>query len=158
MVAVLEHVERAVDARALAVPEREHAVVLGAREQADLLRAPDRGGGEVLVDAGLEDDVALLEELARPPQRLVEPAERRAAIAGDEAGGVQPGRAVALALQHRQAHQRLDAGHQHPPALERVAVVEAHLCQGHGSLRLTYLLQGGTGERAGASRFKRRCR
>ena len=44
VVAVLEHVERAVDAGALAVPEREHAVVLGAREQPDLLRAPDRGG------------------------------------------------------------------------------------------------------------------
>ncbi len=32
---------------------REHAVVLARREQVDLLRAPDRGRGEVLVDAGL---------------------------------------------------------------------------------------------------------
>ena len=80
---------------------------------------------------GLEDDAALLQELARLPQRLVQPAQRRAAIAGDEARGVQPGGEVALALQHRQPDQRLDAGHQHPPALQRVAIVEAHLRQRH---------------------------
>ena len=131
VVAVLEHVERAVDARALAVPEGEDAVVLRAREQADLLRAPDRGGGQVLVDAGLEDDAALVQELAGLPQGLIEAAQRRAAIARDEPRRVQAGGEVALALQHRQADQRLDAGHQHPPALQRVAVVETHLRQGH---------------------------
>ena len=73
-----------------------------AGEQVDLLRAPDRGRGQVLVDAGLEHDVVLLEELLGAPQRLVEPAQRRAAVAGDEAGGVQPRREVALALHHRQ--------------------------------------------------------
>ena len=62
-VGVLEHVAAAVDARALAVPHREHAVVLRAGEQVDLLRAPDGGGGEVLVDARLEPDVAALEVL-----------------------------------------------------------------------------------------------
>ena len=59
MVAVLQHVERAVDARPLAVPEREHAVVFGAGEQADLLAAPDRGGGQILVQARLEADMLL---------------------------------------------------------------------------------------------------
>ena len=56
-VCVLEHVAAAIDTRPLAVPHREHAIDLGARMQVDLLRAPDRRGGEVLVQAGLELDV-----------------------------------------------------------------------------------------------------
>ncbi len=68
-VAVLEHVAAAIHARALAVPHREHAVVFRALEQIDLLRAPDRRGGEVFVDAGLELDVMLLEEFLRAVAR-----------------------------------------------------------------------------------------
>jgi hypothetical protein len=102
-VGVLEDVAAAIDARALAVPHREHTVVLCAGEEVQLLRAPDRGRGEVLVQPGLEPDVVALEVRARAPQRLVEAAERRAAVAGDEAGGVEPGALVAHALQHHQA-------------------------------------------------------
>ena len=46
----------------------------------------------------------------RLPQPEVEIAERAAAIAGNEAGGVEPGGEVAFALQHGQADQRLGAG------------------------------------------------
>ena len=109
-VAVAEHVAAAIDAGALAVPDADHAVVLGAGRQIELLRAPDRGGGEVFVHAGLEFDVVLLEMFSRGEQLLVVAAERRAAIAGDEARGVEPGGAVAADLRHRQPHQRLDAG------------------------------------------------
>ena len=73
-VGVLEHVHRAVGAGALAVPQAEHAIVLGAGEQADLLGAPDRSGGELLVHAGLEGDVVRGQPLGLAPQRLVEPA------------------------------------------------------------------------------------
>ena len=89
---------RAVDARALAVPDAEHAVVLALAAQLGLLRAPQRGGGEVLVEAGLEHDVVRREHAARALELLVEPAERRAAIAGDVAGGIEAGAAVALLL------------------------------------------------------------
>ena len=106
---VLEHVAGAVDPRALAVPHREHAIDVRARRQRDLLRAPHGGRGELFVEARLEHDPVLLQVLARLPQRLVHAAERRAAVAGNEAGGVQPGAPVALALKHRQAHQRLGA-------------------------------------------------
>ena len=99
----------------------------------DLLGAPQRGGGEVLVDAGLEFDVVLLDEALGLPQRLVEAAQRRAAIAGDVAGGVEPGGEVALALHHRQAHQRLRAGQVDPPAFEYVFVVQGHR-DGQGNL------------------------
>ena len=89
--------------------------------------APDRGGGEVLVDAGLELDVVRGEVLLRAPQRLVEAAQRRAAVAGDEAGGVQARAQVALALQQQQPDQRLRAGEEDAAALERVLVVERDL-------------------------------
>ena len=60
-IGVAEHVAGAVDARPLAVPHAEHAVVLALAAQFGLLRAPDRGRGEVLVQAGLEQDVVLVE-------------------------------------------------------------------------------------------------
>ena len=50
-IGVLERVDRAVDARALAVPDAEHAIDLGAGKQTDLLAAPHRGRREVLVEA-----------------------------------------------------------------------------------------------------------
>ena len=53
-----KRVAGAVDARPLAVPDAEHAVVLAFAEKLGLLRAPQRGGGKVLVDGGLELDVA----------------------------------------------------------------------------------------------------
>ncbi len=49
VVGVPEHVAAAVDARTLAVPEGEHAVVFGVAQQRHLLGAPDGGGGEFLV-------------------------------------------------------------------------------------------------------------
>src|SRR6185295_18524723 len=64
------------------------------------------------------------EVLLRGPQRLVVAAERRAAIAADEARGVEAERRVALSLQKRQADERLDAAHEGATGLERVLVVE----------------------------------
>ncbi len=60
-IAVAEHVAAAVDAGALAVPDADHPVILRAGREIELLRAPDRGGGEVLVHAGLKLDIVLLE-------------------------------------------------------------------------------------------------
>ena len=123
-VAVLQRVAAAVDPRPLAVPDREDAVIFGAGKQPDLLAAPDRGRGQLLVDRRLELDVVALDKAARAPQRLVERAERRAAIAGNKAAGVEPGRGIALPLHQRQAHQRLRAGQIDPAPFERVLVVE----------------------------------
>ena len=123
-VGVLEHVAAAVHARALAVPDGEHAVILGVVEQIELLRAPDGGRRHVFVHAGLELDVVGLEVFLRFPQRLVQPAEGRAAVAGDEARGVEAGGEVALALQHGQAHQGLGAGEEDTAGIERVLVFQ----------------------------------
>jgi hypothetical protein len=121
-IAVLQHVHRAVHAGALAVPDREHAIDGGAGKEIRLLAAPHRGRGEILVEPGLEVDVVLFQVPLRAPQRVVVHAERRAAIAGDEAAGVEAGRSVALLLHHRQAHQRLDAGEIHAALVQAIAV------------------------------------
>ena len=135
-IAVAEHVAAAIDAGALAVPDADHAVVAGARRQIELLRAPDRGGREVLVHAGLEFDVVLLEMFARGEQLLVVAAERRTAIAGDEARGVETGGAVAADLRHRQAHQRLDAGQEDVAGALGVFLIETDrtLVDSHSTL------------------------
>ena len=105
-----EHVAATVDAGPLPVPDADHAVIFGAGREIELLRAPDRGGGQVLVHARLELDVVLLEMFSCGEQLLVIAAERRTAVAADESCGVQPSGAVAADLRHRQADQRLDAG------------------------------------------------
>ena len=89
-----------------------------------LLRAPDRGGRDVLIEAGLETDVTLLEEGLGGVQRGVEAAQRRAAVARDVAGGKEAGLAVQRVLQHGQARQGLHAGEKDATAFEPVLVVE----------------------------------
>ena len=58
------------------------------------------------------------------PQLQVEAAQRTAAVAGDEAGGVLAGGAVAHLLHQRQAHQRLHAGQVDAALFAAVFVVE----------------------------------
>ncbi len=60
-VGVLEDVAAAVYAGTLAVPHAEDAVMFGARRKPDLLSAPQRRGGKVLIDAGLEYHLAFCE-------------------------------------------------------------------------------------------------
>ena len=68
----------------------EDAVDAALAAQFGLLGAPERGGGEILVQARLEPDVGgRRAALARPRHLQVDAAERRAAIAGDIAGGVR---------------------------------------------------------------------
>ncbi len=118
-IAVLEHIDGAISARPLAVPHRKDAVVFRALEQIDLLAAPDGGGCKLLIHAGLEVHVVRAQQLLLPPQRLVERAEGRPPIAGNEARRVQPGLEVALALQHGKLHQRLDAGEVSPLRMQQ---------------------------------------
>ena len=115
----------AVDARALAVPHAEHAVVFALAAQLRLLRAPQSGGGKVFVEAGLELDVGGGKMARGAHELLVEAAERGAAIAGDVARGVEAGALVALVLHQRGADQRLIAGDQDMVLGKVIFVVEA---------------------------------
>ena len=53
-IGVLEHIAGAIHPWGLAVPEPEHAVIARTVKQIDLLRAPDRRCGQVLVQALLK--------------------------------------------------------------------------------------------------------
>ena len=130
-VGMLERVHRAIDAGALAVPDAEYAIDLGAGKHADLLAAPHGRRRQILVETGRELDVMLLEEGFRAPQRVIVHAERRAAITRDETRGVEPLRAVAFALQHRQPDQRLRTGEEDALRIQPVLVVQPNFHQRH---------------------------
>ncbi len=128
-IGVAEHVAASIDSRALAVPHGEDAVVAGVPVEGDLLRAPHRGRGQVFVEPGLEVDVLGLEEFLRSPELVVDVAERRAAVAADKAGGVQPGAFVAGALQHRQTDQRLCSVEVDATARQLILVIQCNGAQ-----------------------------
>ena len=123
-VAVADCVHAPVEARTLAVPHGEDAVVPAVAERRRLLGAPDRGRGQVLVDGRLEMDIGTGEKAVGGPQLLVDVVHRGAAVAGDVAGGVEARRAVADMLHHREAHQRLAAGDVNPSFPALVLVVQ----------------------------------
>src|SRR5438132_83278 len=123
-VAVLERVAGAIDAGALAVPEPEHAIDLAVGLRLALLRPEHRSCREFLVHGGEEFDVVALQSLLDAPQLEIDAAERRAAIAGDEAGGVEPRGAVAPELVERDADDGLRTREEDPAVLALVAVGE----------------------------------
>jgi hypothetical protein len=121
---VPDRVGGAVEPRVLAEPHPEHAVVPRAGELGGELAPPHRGRPELLVDARLEDDLQLARELALALQFLVQAAERRAGVAGDERRRVEPAAPVGPVLVEGDAHDRLRAGREDLALVEHVLVVE----------------------------------
>src|ERR1700731_4124418 len=85
-IGVAEDIAAAIDARTLAVPEREDAIVLALPAHLGLLRAPYGGRGEILVEARLKQDAGGIERALCAQESKVETAEGRTAIARDETG------------------------------------------------------------------------
>jgi hypothetical protein len=98
---VADRVHAAVDAGALAVPHGEDTIVARAGVQAELLRTPDGGGRQVLVDPWAHHDVVGVEQRTHLLELAVDARQRRTAVSRDEAGGVEAPRDVALALHQR---------------------------------------------------------
>ncbi len=107
-VGVLQHVARPVEAGALAVPGADDAVDVLVGDGAAHLRPPDRGGGELLVEAGTVDDPAGVEAVAQAIERQVDAAEGRPRVAGHEGGGVEPVASVEVPAGHQQLAHRFD--------------------------------------------------
>ena len=128
-VAVLEHIARAIHARPLAVPEREHTLHGGFRVERHHLRAPHRRGGQLLIQAGGEADVVGVQVLFGAPHFLIDPAQRRAAIPRNKATGVEAGCLVTRFLRQQQTHQGLGAGEVHAASGLGVFVVQRDLGQ-----------------------------
>ena len=130
-IGVAEHVAGAIDAGALAIPHAEDAVVLALAAQLGLLRPPDGSRGQVLVDAALKTDIALLEEGPGALELGVEPAERRPAVTGDKSRGAKTVAAVELSLHQAEPHQGLEAGDENTAMAKVVFVVEFDVAQRH---------------------------
>ena len=129
-VAMAQRVARAIDAGALAIPHREHALDLGTFLEMGLLGAEHGGGAHVLVDRRHEVDAVLLEQGPGAPHLEIDPAEGRAAIAGNEAGGVPaPGRMAAGLVEH-DACEGLGAGEEDAALRAGVTVLEPVTGQG----------------------------
>ncbi len=156
VIGVFEHVAATIDSRAFAIPHGEHAVVFGAGEEVDLLGAPNRVGREVFVEPRLEVDVGAPQEFLGLPQGLIDPAQRRAAIARNEARGVESGEAVALPLQDEEPHQGLRAGEENPSRFEFPLVVETDPSKRHEGLR-GQSSGSGAGRARGSRRRNRQC-
>ncbi len=136
-IAAVQRIARAIDARTLAVPHAEHAIDALAREGVELLRTIKHGRRQILIDAGLEADVAVGQQLLPAPGFAVQATQRRAAIAGDETAGVEAHGAVEPRLLEQHTDQRLDAGQQHrlvelgEPAFECGRWTETAIHMGH---------------------------
>src|ERR1700752_2794530 len=63
---------------------------------------------------------------------LIEATERRAAVAGDESRGPQPGQVVESAPIQQDADQRLHAGDENATILEQIFVVQGDFSMSHG--------------------------
>ncbi len=132
-IGVFEDIATAIYTGTLPVPHTEYPVEAGARKQRCLLAAPHGGGREVLVHAGLEMDIVPLEETLRAPELLVEAAQGRPAIPGNESCGVEARRRVQLALHQGESNQRLYSGQEYPTRLQVVFVLQGYVrvCESH---------------------------
>ena len=127
----LDRLAGTLDADALGIPQREHAIDARLAIPAELLRAAQAGRGELLVEAGLEADIMLGEDRFIGPQLRIERGDRRAAIAGDIAGRVQPRCLVPPRLVEQQTDDALQCG-EHDAALAlRIFVAECDDAFGH---------------------------
>ncbi len=126
-----EDVAGAVDAGTLAVPHGEHAVVFALATEFRLLRAPDRGRGQVLVNAALETDIVLAEKRGGALKLAVQSAKWRSAITGDVACGIEAVTPVQLLLHQAESHQRLEPGDKHMAVAEIVFIVELYVAKRH---------------------------
>ena len=126
-VGVLDHVHAPVDTGPFAVPHPEYPVEARARKQVGLLATPYRCGSEILVNPRLEVNVVGLELFCCFPHGLIDSTQWTAAVSRDEAGGVKPSLTVSLSLQHREAHQCLNASHVGSVVVMGVLVVQRYL-------------------------------
>src|SRR4051812_4946303 len=80
----------------------------------------------------------LVEELLRRPQCSVINAERRSPVAGNVAGGGEPGFPVAAGLVEREADERLVRRKEYPSGFLQIFVVERRNGFGHSSRQLSF--------------------
>ncbi len=137
-IGVAEDIAAAIDARALAVPEREDAVEFAFPAHLGLLRPPYGGRGEILVEARLKLDAGGIERALGAQEIQVETAERRAAIARNESGRGEPIAPVELLLHEEEPDNGVRTGDKDSPLCQIVFVVERSGVQVLGKVDRTF--------------------
>ena len=127
---MLERIARAIHAGPLAVPEAEDPIHRALGVGLDALCAQHLGGAKFFVDGRHELDTGLLQPVTLLPDHLVHHAQRRSAVAADEAPGVPLLAFVVLALHQHQAHQGLCARQKHRALGGPDVVLELVVAQG----------------------------
>ena len=87
-ITVFESIPSPVDTRPFAIPHGENAVVFSPFEDVDLLRTPNRGCGEVLINAWLKVNIVGFEKGLGLPERFVKATKGLAAIPRNKPRGV----------------------------------------------------------------------
>ncbi len=130
-IGMAHHIARPVYARPLAIPEREDAIKAPLAPQLCLLGAPDSRGGQILVQARLEQDIGGLKRALRPRHRHVHIAKRRSAIARAIACRVQPCRPITRLLHQHQTHQSLSSVQQDRRFVQVISVRQRNALTDH---------------------------
>ena len=99
-----------------------------------ILRAPDRGRGDVLVEARAEDDVVLLEQGRRRARARCRSAPAASRDSRNIPAGVETRGVVAQPLLDRQANERLHPGHVEPALGRFRSEIESCLRPGEGDI------------------------
>ena len=99
---MLDCIAGTIEAGIFRVPNAEHASELAAADGGNLLSAADGGRSDFFVKARLKMDIVGFEQCLRLPKREIDAAERRAAIARDEAAGRQSRARIAPPLVERE--------------------------------------------------------
>jgi hypothetical protein len=131
-IGMLENVARAVDARGLAIPDAEQAIIPGAGKQAELLAAPDGCGAKVFVQAFPEFDVMRVQPFLGGAQLLVISAKGRPAITRDKSCCIGIFAQIEAFSIKGQANQCLNTGHIRLALDKIVFVVQRNFTMVHG--------------------------
>ena len=121
---VSDRITAAVESRALAVPDADHAVVTSVREGHRQLAAHHGGRRQFLVHSGLHDDRQVGHRGGGPAQFLGEGSEGRALIPGCECCGGEAESPIDAQLVDGQSGHGLDARQEDPAVLEPEPVGE----------------------------------
>ena len=138
VIGVAKCIAGTVDARPLAVPQREYAIVLALAAKLRLLRAPHCRRSEVFVETGMEHDIVLLDQLLCALECIFQRSDRRTAIAADVTSGVEPGSLVPRLLHQHQANDRLGARQQLPSDPKIEFLIQRMHALGHWSSPRTF--------------------
>ena len=111
-IGMAEHIAGAINAGTFAVPNAENAIQTRAGCQMHLLRTPNGGCGQILIQPRLKHHIMRAEPFRLARQFPVKSAKRRSAIAGNETAGAETLRCIHFLAQHGQAHQRMRPGQQ----------------------------------------------